>query len=58
MFNFTNDNNISINSLNISISPCSVSLTNESECYCPKDFYGYNCQFSNPIECAMDYTII
>lgn len=35
--------------------PCYILFTNEKECYCPKDFYGINCQYENSIDCTMDY---
>ena len=35
--------------------PCLINFTNETECYCPKDFSGPNCVIPNVILCSMDY---
>ena len=45
------------NSSNYSSSdpPCYIFKTNETLCYCPKDFYGNNCEYENSIDCTMNY---
>lgn len=56
MANFSNNssNSSSANNSNAS-SPCFINFTNESECYCPKDFYGPQCQYNNPVVCSMSF---
>ncbi len=50
--NYANNSNNSINNT----PPCWINISNETECYCPKDFYGPLCQYTNPIDCTMTYS--
>lgn len=55
MANFSNNNSNSSFANNSNVSPCFINFTNQSECYCPKDFYGPQCQYNNPVVCSMSF---
>lgn len=56
MENYTKGSNYTNLSNNTNgTAPCEIILTNQSACYCPKDFWGPSCQFQNRIVCSMSY---
>jgi len=55
--NSTINNSTNSNSMNTTNStlPCFINYSNETECYCPKDYSGPRCMIPNLITCSMSY---